>query len=114
VSEDDSHSIRQNIHSPSPFDRGAPSHASTAAGTFGARSLRRWSAEAVEVQSPNHSSFVELQRGADGTLTDAGGFGNGAFSIRSAGVDNQVVVDDFAWPAGGIAGAFLNGKGNFQ
>jgi expansin (peptidoglycan-binding protein) len=68
----------------------------------------------VEVQSPNHASWTELARGSDGTLTDGGGFGQGAFSIRSTGVDGQVVVEAFDWPAGGIAGAFLTGKGNFQ
>ena len=68
----------------------------------------------VEVQSQNHASFVELTRGGDGTLTDASGFGAGQFSIRSTGVDGQVVVDTFEWPSGGIAGAFLTGQGNFQ
>jgi hypothetical protein len=68
----------------------------------------------VEVQSANHSSYTALSRGSDGTLTDASGFGSGMFSIRSTGVDGQVVVDTFAWPGGGIAGAFLTGKGNFQ
>ncbi len=68
----------------------------------------------VEVQSQNHASFVELERGGDGTLTDASGFGAGQFSIRSTGVDGQVVVDTFEWPSGGIAGAFLTGQGNFQ
>jgi expansin len=67
----------------------------------------------VEVQSQNHPSFIELQRGGDGTLTDGGGFGMGKFSIRSTGVDNQQVVDTFDWPSPDIAGAFLVGKGNF-
>jgi expansin (peptidoglycan-binding protein) len=68
----------------------------------------------VEVQSVNHASFVALQRGGDGTLTDAAGFGSGSFTLRSTGVDGQVVTDTFAWPANGIASAFLTGKGNFQ
>jgi expansin (peptidoglycan-binding protein) len=68
----------------------------------------------VEVQSANHASFVALQRGSDGTLTDAGGFGMGMFSIRSTGVDGQQIVDTFAWPSAGIAGAFLQGQGNFH
>jgi expansin (peptidoglycan-binding protein) len=68
----------------------------------------------VEVQSPNHPSFVELQRGSDGTLTDNGGFGAGKFTLRATGVDGQVVTETFDWPSGGIAGAFLTGKGNFQ
>jgi expansin (peptidoglycan-binding protein) len=68
----------------------------------------------VEVQSANHASYVELTRGGDGTLTDGGGFGQGSFSIRSTGMDGQVVVDTFPWPGNGIAGAFLTGSGNFQ
>ncbi len=68
----------------------------------------------VEVQSKNHTSYVELMRGGDGTLTDASGFGAGTFSIRSTGVDGQVVTETFSWPSGGIAGAFLTGKSNFQ
>ena len=68
----------------------------------------------VEVKSANHGSWVELQRGGDGTLTDNGGFGAGPFSIRSTGVDGQEVVQDFTWPSGGIAGAFLTGTKNFN
>jgi len=67
----------------------------------------------VEVMSPNHASWTALTRGSDGTLTDASGFGVGSFSIRSTGVNGQAVVDSFSWPAAGIAGAFLTGKGNF-
>jgi expansin (peptidoglycan-binding protein) len=69
---------------------------------------------AVEVQSANHSSFVAVQRGSDGTLTDGGGFGQGPFTIRLTGVDGQQVTDSFDWPAAGIAGAMLTGQGNFQ
>jgi expansin (peptidoglycan-binding protein) len=68
----------------------------------------------VEVKSPNHSSYVELDRGGDGTLTDADGFGEGPFSIRLTGVDGQEVVDEFDWPSGGIAGQMLTGAGNFE
>jgi len=67
----------------------------------------------VEVQSPNHASWTELTRGSDGTLTDASGFGQGSFSIRSTGIDGSTVVDTFQWPSSGIAGAFLTGAGNF-
>jgi expansin (peptidoglycan-binding protein) len=67
----------------------------------------------VEVESANHASFAPLERGGDGTLTDPSGFGAGTFSIRSTGVDGQEIVDTFDWPAGGIAGARLTGKGNF-
>lgn len=68
----------------------------------------------VEVQSVNHGSFVELQRGGDGTLTDGSGFGAGQFTLRLTGVDGQVVEDTFDWPSAGIAGQMLTGAGNFQ
>jgi expansin (peptidoglycan-binding protein) len=68
----------------------------------------------VEVESANHASYVELQRGGDGTLTDASGFGQGSFTIRSTGADGQVVTDTFAWPSAGIAGQMLTGQGNFK
>jgi expansin (peptidoglycan-binding protein) len=68
----------------------------------------------VEVESPNHTTWAPLARGSDGTLTDSAGFGVGTFTIRSTGVDGQVVSDTFAWPDAGIAGAFLTGTGNFK
>jgi expansin (peptidoglycan-binding protein) len=69
----------------------------------------------VEVESTNHKTWFELQRGnGDGTLTDANGFGVGTFTIRSTGVDGQQVTDTFPWPSGGVAGAFLTGQGNFR
>jgi expansin (peptidoglycan-binding protein) len=68
----------------------------------------------VEVMSPNHGSFFELERGSDGTLTDGGGFGNGPFTLQLSGVDGTTVTDQFSWPGGGIAGQMLTGQGNFQ
>jgi expansin (peptidoglycan-binding protein) len=68
----------------------------------------------VEVQSVNHASYVALDRGTDGTLTDGSGFGAGPFSIRLTGIDGQEIVDSFAWPSAGIAGQMLTGQGNFQ
>jgi expansin (peptidoglycan-binding protein) len=68
----------------------------------------------VEVKSPNHSSYTELERGTDGTLTDGSGFGEGPFSIRLTGVDGQEVTDELDWPSGGIAGQMLTGAGNFE
>lgn len=68
----------------------------------------------VEVMSPNHTTWTALARGSDGTLTDASGFGNGQFSIRSTGVDGQQVVETFPWPAAGVGGAFLTGTKNFE
>jgi expansin (peptidoglycan-binding protein) len=68
----------------------------------------------VEVKSVNHASYVELERGGDGTLTDASGFGAGPFTLRATGADGQQVEETFDWPSAGIAGAFLMGKKNFQ
>jgi hypothetical protein len=68
----------------------------------------------VEVQSANHASWTALERGGDGTLTDAAGFGQGKFSIRSTGSDGSQVIDTFDWPSGGLAGAVLVGAGNFD
>jgi expansin len=67
----------------------------------------------VEVQSAKHASFVELQRGTDGTLTDNGGFGTGSFTIRLTGIDGSTHSDTFAWPSK-IGGALLTGKGNLD
>ncbi|HVW28468.1 MAG TPA: hypothetical protein VHC69_24055 [Polyangiaceae bacterium] len=67
----------------------------------------------VEVKSKNHASYVTLQRGRDGTLTDASGFGQGPFSIRATSVDGKQIEDSFDWPSSGIAGAMLSGSGNF-
>ncbi|MCX5746739.1 MAG: hypothetical protein NT062_30055 [Proteobacteria bacterium] len=67
----------------------------------------------VAVQSQNHGGFVDLQRGGDGTLTDGGGFGVGAFTLKLTGVDGREVVQSFPWPAGDTAGALLVGDGNF-
>jgi hypothetical protein len=50
----------------------------------------------VEVKSDNHASFIELDRGGDGTLTDAGGFGEGSFTFRVTGIDGQVIEDQLA------------------
>lgn len=69
----------------------------------------------VEVKSANHTAWTALDRtSTDGSLVDAGGFGNGSFSIRSTAIDGQQVTDTFAYPSGGFAGAFLTGNGNFQ
>ena len=67
----------------------------------------------VEVKSANHGQFVTLQRGGDGTLTDNGGFGKGAFTIRLTAIDGSTYEDAIDWPANGVAGAMITGKGNF-
>ena len=66
----------------------------------------------VEVKSAKHD-YTSLARGGDGTLTDAGGFGKGPFSIRLTGVDGSTLVHDFSWPTAGIAGQTLTASGNF-
>ena len=58
-------------------------------------------------------TFIALERGGDGTLTDGGGFGAGEFTLRLVGIDDQELSDTFAWPGGGIAGQTLLGQGNF-
>jgi expansin (peptidoglycan-binding protein) len=68
----------------------------------------------VEVKSANHPAYVALVRGDDGTLTDAAGFGKGPFSLRVTALDGQELVDSFAYPSGGLAGALLEGRRNLQ
>jgi hypothetical protein len=48
----------------------------------------------AEVKAQGDADFVELQRGGDGTLTDASGFGDGAFTLRLTGLDGQVLSDE--------------------
>lgn len=67
----------------------------------------------AEVKSQNHSDFVTLTRGSDGTLTDPDGFGKGPFTIRLTTIDDQMHTDTFEWPTTGIAGQLLDGYGNF-
>jgi expansin len=68
----------------------------------------------VEVKSANHADFAPLERGGDGTLTDASGFGKGPFTLRLTGLDGQVVTESFEWPSDGIAGATLTGEHRFE
>lgn len=69
--------------------------------------------KSVEVKSIRHAQFVQLSRGGDGTLTDASGFGAGAFTLRITAVDGTQVSYDFDWPKSGIAGQMLRAPGNF-
>jgi hypothetical protein len=46
----------------------------------------------VEVKSGDED-FVELVRESDGSLVDASGFGEGAFTLRLTGLDGQVVEE---------------------
>ncbi len=69
----------------------------------------------VEVQSANHAQYVELERGSDGTLTDAAGFGAGEFTIRLTAIDGSEITDTFVCPPdNGIAGQTMRGQGNFE
>jgi hypothetical protein len=47
----------------------------------------------LEVKSKNHADFSALSRASDGTLTDASGFGDGAFTLRATALDGQVVSE---------------------
>ena len=48
----------------------------------------------AEVKSQSDNAFVELARGGDGTLTDASGFGDGAFTLRLTAMDGQVITEE--------------------
>jgi hypothetical protein len=48
----------------------------------------------AEVKGAGDKDFIELARAGDGTVTDATGFGEGAFSFRFTAMDGQVVTDD--------------------
>jgi expansin len=65
----------------------------------------------VEVQSANHQEFFELRRGTDGTLTDDGGFGEGAFTLRLTALDGQVISETFD---SFEAGALLESEQQFE
>lgn len=49
----------------------------------------------VEVRKNGKSSWIELDRGTDGTLTDASGFGTTKFELRLTAYDGQVLTDSF-------------------
>jgi expansin (peptidoglycan-binding protein) len=48
----------------------------------------------AEVKSASDKDFVELARASDGTLTDASGFGDGAFTLRLTAIDGQVITEE--------------------
>ncbi len=50
----------------------------------------------LEVRKAGSSAFTPLTRGGDGTLTDAKGFGSGAFTLRITASDGQVVSQTFS------------------
>ncbi len=65
----------------------------------------------VEVQSQNHPEFAALTWASDGTLTDAAGFGEGAFSLRLTAADGQTLTDRFP---SFEPGALLESSGQFR
>ncbi|MBX3228514.1 MAG: hypothetical protein KIT84_07670 [Labilithrix sp.] len=57
----------------------------------------------VEVKKAAASTWTPLERGTDGTLTDASGFGEGKFTLRVTAYDGQVISDTFdRFTPGGI------------
>ncbi|HYP86628.1 MAG TPA: hypothetical protein VEQ59_00705 [Polyangiaceae bacterium] len=65
----------------------------------------------AEVKAGGDSDFVELARAGDGTLTDASGFGEGAFSLRLTAMDGQIVTDDLP---GFDAGSLVESAQQFE
>jgi expansin (peptidoglycan-binding protein) len=65
----------------------------------------------VEVQSEKHASFFTLARVNDGTVFDAGGFGNGEFTLRVTGMDGQIVTETLASFSDG---ALVSGSAQFE
>jgi expansin (peptidoglycan-binding protein) len=65
----------------------------------------------VEVKGTGDNDFVELARESDGSLVDASGFGDGAFTLRITGLDGQVVEDELP---GFDAGQLVQSKKQFD
>jgi len=65
----------------------------------------------AEVKSASDKDFVALARAGDGTLTDASGFGDGAFSLRLTAMDGQVISDDLP---GFKAGSLVKSEQQFE
>jgi expansin (peptidoglycan-binding protein) len=59
--------------------------------------------DTLEVKSANHADWFALQRGGDGTFTDSGGFGDGAFMLRVTASDGSQLTDSFpSFTPGGL------------
>ena len=63
----------------------------------------------LEVTSANHATPFELRRAPDGTFTDDGGFGEGAFTLIVTGVDGSATEETFD---GFTPGALVVGSTN--
>ena len=67
--------------------------------------------QSVEVRSSNHANWYALERGSDGTYTDASGFGDGSFTLRVTAIDGQTVEDTFT---AFDSGSLIESDSNFQ
>jgi len=65
----------------------------------------------AEVKAAGDQDFVALTRAGDGTLTDASGFGEGAFTLRLTGMDAQVLTEELP---GFEAGALVESRLQFE
>jgi hypothetical protein len=65
--------------------------------------------QSVQVKSAKHADFSAMDLGSDGTFTDGGGFGSGAFTILVTGVDGSTFSQDFT---GFNPGDLIQGSGN--
>jgi expansin (peptidoglycan-binding protein) len=65
----------------------------------------------VEAKSKNHPTFIKLERGTDGTLTDAAGFGDGPFTLRLTAYDGQIITDSFPKL---VTGSVLGSSSQFE
>jgi expansin (peptidoglycan-binding protein) len=63
----------------------------------------------LEVKSARHASFAPLSRGTDGTFTDPGGFGAGAFTLKVTGINGGAVEQELP---GFTPGALVAGRSN--
>ena len=65
--------------------------------------------KSLEVKSAKHATLTALDLGTDGTFTDGGGFGSGAFTLHVTGIDGSTFDQTFA---GFNPGDLLEGSGN--
>lgn len=63
----------------------------------------------VSVTSTNHPAPIDLRQGGDGTFTDAGGFGEGAFTLDVVGADGSTFRQTFP---SFTPGALVTASGN--
>lgn len=66
----------------------------------------------VEVMGAHHA-YAALSQASDGSWVDDRGVGEGAFSIRVTGIDEQAVTMSLTWSGAGLAGQLIEGSANF-